>query len=304
MSNAPRTTPTPKSQWELSSGRSSDVKLGVGVGSAPAFSGFNKGSGAPVFPSFFAGVALLGGVGLVLVLHQRAKARNEELDLQRRFRGNLIRRRVGTAVGHGQTNRREEVDYSGDMVMSVRDVALARSQGLAVTVLTRAVGVEGLVGGQFADLRGGRAERPLHEIAATNGRKTGALFLAAVEIGAIAAGAGETTRAHLRGFATELGHAFQLLDDLLDGGPSAATIGKDVNKDAGKSTIVSMLGRASVEHRIERHVEAAHGELTSVFGASSRLHRLTDAIVALPGRTVADTACAETRFREPEAGAR
>jgi hypothetical protein len=130
LSNAPRTTPTPKSQWELSSGRSSDVKLGVGVGSAPAFSGFNKGSGAPVFPSFFAGVALLGGVGLVLVLHQRAKARNEELDLQRRFRGNLIRRRVGTAVGHGQTNRREEVDYSGDMVMSVRDVALARTRGL------------------------------------------------------------------------------------------------------------------------------------------------------------------------------
>ncbi|MEO9788967.1 MAG: polyprenyl synthetase family protein, partial [Aurantimonas coralicida] len=84
----------------------------------------------------------------------------------------------------------------------------------------------------------------------------------------------------------------------------AATIGKDVNKDAGKSTIVSMLGRASVEHRIERHVEAAHGELTLVFGASSRLHRLTDAIVALPGGAAADTACDKTRFREPEAGAR
>ena len=65
-----------------------------------------------------------------MVLHQRAKARNEELDLQRRFRGDLIRRRVGTTVGRGQTNRRKEVDYSGDMVMSVRDVALARTRGL------------------------------------------------------------------------------------------------------------------------------------------------------------------------------
>jgi len=129
LSNAQHTTPTPSSLWDIS-GRSSDVKLGVGVGSAPAFSGFNKGSGPPVSPTLFAGVALLGGVGFVLVLHQRAKARNEELDLQRRFRGDLIRRRVGTTVGRGQTNRRKEVDYSGDMVMSVRDVALARSQGL------------------------------------------------------------------------------------------------------------------------------------------------------------------------------
>ncbi|WP_370194342.1 MULTISPECIES: polyprenyl synthetase family protein [Aurantimonas] len=219
----------------------------------------------------------------------------------------MRRGRPAAHVTHGE----DVAVLSAIAILSGAYEMLARVEGLspaarleAVTVLTRAVGVEGLVGGQFADLRGGRAERPLHEIAATNGRKTGALFLAAVEIGAIAAGAGETTRAHLRGFATELGHAFQLLDDLLDGGPSAATIGKDVNKDAGKSTIVSMLGRASVEHRIERHVEAAHGELTSVFGASSRLHRLTDAIVALPGRTVADTACDETRFREPEAGAR
>ncbi|MEF2551493.1 polyprenyl synthetase family protein [Aurantimonas sp. A2-1-M11] len=220
----------------------------------------------------------------------------------------MRRGRPATHVTHGE----DVAVLSAIAILSGSYEMLARVEGLspaarleAVTVLTRAVGVEGLVGGQFADLRGGRDARPLHEIAATNGRKTGALFLAAVEIGAIVAGAGETTRAHLRGFATELGHAFQLLDDLLDGGQNPGMIGKDVNKDAGKSTIVSMLGRPSVEHRIERHVEAAHGELTAVFGASSRLHRLTDAIVALPGRSGADASeQAATQLREQEAGVR
>lgn len=220
----------------------------------------------------------------------------------------MRRGRPATHIAHGE----DVAVLSAIAVLSGAYEMLARVEGLspaarleAVTVLTRAVGVEGLVGGQFADLRGGRAPRPLHEIAATNGRKTGALFLAAVEIGAVTAGAGEATRAHLRGYAAELGHAFQLLDDLLDVGQNPGTIGKDVNKDAGKSTIVSLLGRSSVEHRIERHVEAAHAELTSVFGAASRLHRLTDAIIALPGGTVSDVAERDdTELREPEAGVR
>ncbi|MEX6508864.1 polyprenyl synthetase family protein [Jiella sp. M17.18] len=148
----------------------------------------------------------------------------------------------------------------------------------AVAILTQAVGTRGLVGGQFQDLRGGRATRALSEIATTNGLKTGSLFSAAVEIGAVVAGAEMDVRERLRAFATELGHAFQLLDDLLDGGSNAVLIGKDVGKDAGKSTIVSLIGRPSVLRRIERHVEEAHARLTEVFGPASRLHMLVDMI--------------------------
>jgi geranylgeranyl diphosphate synthase type II len=174
-----------------------------------------------------------------------------------------------------------------------------------IRLLTRSVGVGGLVGGQFEDLYGGRAPRPVADIAVANGLKTGSLFSAAVEIGAVVAGADTATRTRLREFAGELGHAFQLLDDLLDGGASATTIGKDIGKDAGKSTIVSMLGRTSVGHRIDRHVEAAHARLNEVFGPTGRLHTLLGTIFdsALQVR-MAEAVGSEAGLREQEAGVR
>lgn len=174
----------------------------------------------------------------------------------------------------------------------------------AVVILTRAVGVMGLVGGQFSDLYAGRAARPLQDIAATNSLKTGSLFSAAVEIGAVVAGADAATRSELRDFASELGHAFQLLDDLLDVENSPISIGKDVGKDEGKSTIVSMLGRSSVERRIEKHVGAAHDRLDAVFGTASRLHALTDAIFDKAIRAKMGKAPPEEEPRGQEAGVR
>lgn len=165
------------------------------------------------------------------------------------------------------------------VIAGIDDIrAEARSD--CVAILSRAVGVAGLVGGQFEDLRRGRTNRPVAEIAAANGLKTGVLFSAAVEIGAVTAGAGEPARAALRHFARELGHAFQLLDDLLDGTSDPHLIGKDVGKDEGKSTIVQMLGASSARRRMERHLEAAGASLEGLFGRDCRLQRLVDAIFA------------------------
>ncbi|WAJ29272.1 polyprenyl synthetase family protein [Antarcticirhabdus aurantiaca] len=149
----------------------------------------------------------------------------------------------------------------------------------AVSILTGSVGLHGLVGGQFNDLRGGRDSRPIGEIATANGLKTGALFCAAAEIGAVAAGAPARARQLLCGFAAELGHAFQLLDDVIDSCSSLHAAGKDVGKDAGKSTIVALIGRGSTEARIERHVAGAEAKLTELFGPSSRLHAFVGGIV-------------------------
>jgi geranylgeranyl diphosphate synthase type II len=149
-----------------------------------------------------------------------------------------------------------------------------------VVILTQAVGVGGLVGGQFADLRGGREKRAATEISAANGMKTGSLFVAAAEIGGVVAGADGETRARLRQFAGDLGHAFQLIDDLLDSGTNPLMIGKDVGKDLGKSTMLSLLGRASVQQRIERHLDAADHGLTRIFGPRSRLHWLVENMLA------------------------
>lgn len=158
-----------------------------------------------------------------------------------------------------------------------------RSQ--SVVILTRAVGVSGLVAGQLADLRDGAHQRDVTDIAATNSLKTGSLFSAAVEIGAVVAGADHGVRIALRNFATEIGHAFQLLDDLLDQDVNAGRTGKDVGKDIGKSTIGSVIGSESVVGRIGAHVARAHDFLNESVGSKSLMHGCVDFIFeeAMPG---------------------
>ena len=147
-----------------------------------------------------------------------------------------------------------------------------------VVILTRAVGVSGLVAGQFADLRDGSHQRDVTDIARTNSLKTGSLFSAAVEIGAVISGADHGVRIALRNFATELGHAFQLLDDLLDQGGTVLKTGKDVGKDVGKSTIGSVIGSESVVDRIATHVDSAHAYLNESVGPKSLMHGCVDFI--------------------------
>jgi geranylgeranyl diphosphate synthase, type II len=190
-------------------------------------------------------------------------------------------------VGHGEDLAVlvsiSAVSLAYQLISEIQAIpAQARLDGIAV--LAKAVGVSGLVAGQFEDLRGGRTRRAVAEIHAANGLKTGALFSAAVETGAVVAGADPATRKKLRSFAAELGHAFQLLDDLLDLAPNSGVTGKDVGSDEGKSTILSIIGRDSTRRRIDRHIEAAQQCLDEIFGAQSRLHGLVSAIVdqALP----------------------
>lgn len=173
-----------------------------------------------------------------------------------------------------------------------------------VGLLSVAVGATGLVAGQFQDLRGGRNRRRVHEIAAANSLKTGSLFTASAAIGGTIAGADKATHAELRTFAAEIGQAFQLLDDLLDRAASPVSIGKDVGKDDNKSTIVSLLGRSSVERRIERHVETARERLEAVFGRSSRLDRLIDAVFDRKLKARMAERVAELEPREQEMGVR
>lgn len=84
-----------------------------------------------------------------------------------------------------------------------------------VGLLARTVGTKGLVAGQESDLRGPPESSPCF-LRRVHHQKTGMLFMAAAEMGALAAGAGSEDRRALRGFAKELGLAFQALDDLDD----------------------------------------------------------------------------------------
>ncbi len=127
-------------------------------------------------------------------------------------------------------------------------------------ILSNSIGWNGLVSGQAHDIAGNQgAERADAE--RVNWLKTGALFVAAAEMGAVLGGCDEADRARIVGFANYLGQAFQTADDLIDisGDPEAA--GKDVGKDHGKQNVVSIVGAKRARDACREYLTAALDEL-------------------------------------------
>lgn len=131
-----------------------------------------------------------------------------------------------------------------------------------VASLARASGAEGMVLGQALDIAAETSVAPLGlaEITALQAGKTGALIRWSAEAGAVIAGA-ET--APLRNYATALGLAFQIWDDVLDIEGDVAKAGKRLQKDAeaGKATFVSLLGLDAAKQRARALVEEAEAHL-------------------------------------------
>ena len=110
--------------------------------------------------------------------------------------------------------------------------------------LSRAAGVEGMIGGQVLDLLGEGKNISLLELEQMYRRKTGALIEAAVISGALAATSSPDQLSALTGYASRLGLAFQIVDDLLDREGTVEQMGKLPNADEAhqKSTYPGLLG--------------------------------------------------------------
>lgn len=149
----------------------------------------------------------------------------------------------------------------------------ARTQ--VITALADAVGPLGLVHGQDRDLRADAVCADVADMADINDLKTGSLFRFALAVPAIAAGAGDRQLALLSACATEIGQAFQLRDDLED----SATDPYGNGEDAGRLTLVGLLGADSARRRFQGHVERAALGLRDVLPGSeplaNLLHELT-----------------------------
>ncbi|HEX4439980.1 MAG TPA: polyprenyl synthetase family protein [Thermoanaerobaculia bacterium] len=141
--------------------------------------------------------------------------------------------------------------------------------------LSAAVGAAGCSGGQAADLAAEPASTGLDGLESIHARKTGALFVAAVRGGAIAAGAGEGTIAALTAYARNVGLAFQITDDLLDLEGDAARMGKDVGRDAHKANFATILGPDSCRRLVDELLDASVAALRPV-GAARRTAVLAD----------------------------
>jgi farnesyl diphosphate synthase len=132
-----------------------------------------------------------------------------------------------------------------------------------VSLLAQAAGGHGMVGGQMIDLLAEqRSDLDIGTITRLQRLKTGALIAFACEAGAVLGKAPQERRLALRGYAHDLGLAFQIADDLLDVEGSAGVTGKPVGQDAaaGKATFVSILGveRARAQASALIHQAVAH----------------------------------------------
>jgi farnesyl diphosphate synthase len=143
-----------------------------------------------------------------------------------------------------------------------------------VAALAAAAGPSGMAGGQMMDLAAAGASLDLAAVTRLQQLKTGALIGFCLEAGAIMGRVPPEGRTKLRGYARDVGLAFQIADDLLDEEGEEAKTGKKVGKDRakGKETFVSLLGRDRARQQAELLVQQANEYLQS-FGSEADLLR-------------------------------
>ena len=158
--------------------------------------------------------------------------------------------------------------------------AVRRSRVLSV--VARAAGVEGMVGGQVRDLESeGKPVSPAALVRIHRG-KTGALLTASVVAGGILGGGGTRELEALRRFGRSLGLAFQIVDDILDEEGTRRGLGKSPGKDRAKrkATYPALWGVERSRRMARRAVADAHASLKYLGSRGVHLSRLADFILS------------------------
>lgn len=166
---------------------------------------------------------------------------------------------------------------AGDALQTLAFAALSDAPAPAevrlalLQTLTAASGSHGMCGGQALDLAATGQRQTLTDLEAMHRAKTGALIRASVRMGAQAGNADAAMLASLDDYATALGLAFQIRDDLLDIEGDAAQLGKTAGKDVAqdKSTFPALLG-----------IEASYARLDDL------ATHMRDALANIPGDTL------------------
>jgi len=144
--------------------------------------------------------------------------------------------------------------------------------------LATASGSLALIAGQVADLEGeGRTVTP-SGLRFIHRSKTAALLASSLRLGGMAAGASPAKVAALGAFGTDLGLAFQVIDDILDVTQSSEQLGKTAGKDAaaGKATYPAVFGLKRSRSEAARLTRSARAALRPLGSKADRLHALAD----------------------------
>lgn len=123
--------------------------------------------------------------------------------------------------------------------------------------LLEAGGASGMIGGQLRDLAGEGLSLSLDEREMIHLAKTGALIVASVRMGALAAGCDAPGVAALERYGRSVGLAFQIMDDVLDVTSTTTALGKTTGRDVvlGKSTYPALLGVDGARRRAQTLIE-------------------------------------------------
>lgn len=157
----------------------------------------------------------------------------------------------------------------------------ARRVAVLSHVAASAGTVNGMVGGQVADLEAeGRAIEPAH-LEYIHRSKTAALIRASVVAGAIGGGADDENVARLKRFGETIGWAFQVVDDILDVEESSAALGKTAGKDAAqkKAAYPSLYGLEKSRAFAKELESRAMAEIEPYGSRAARLRELAELIV-------------------------
>jgi len=149
---------------------------------------------------------------------------------------------------------------AGDALHDLAFELVARSgSARAVAELAGAIGTEGMIGGQFADVAAEGKLVTLDEITYIHAHKTGALIRACIRIGAILADVNDVTLDRLTHYGEKIGFAFQIIDDILDVEGDQEELGKKVGSDCKnrKATYPGTVGLKQARTDAARIIEEA-----------------------------------------------
>ena len=167
-----------------------------------------------------------------------------------------------------------------EVMLSEESIAKAGAQraASAAGILGKAIGADGMVGGQVIDLLSEGKQISLETLRKMDEGKTGALISACVQMGCVLGGGSEKELQAAREYADTIGLAFQIVDDILDIEGDTATLGKQVGSDVAndKSTYVSILGMKQAKALVQQLTQTAVHALEAFQGDTQYLKELAE----------------------------
>lgn len=133
-----------------------------------------------------------------------------------------------------------------------------------ITILSRAAGAQGMVGGQMLDLEAEGHVLQIKQLQNIHAMKTGALLMACVtSVTECSKNLTPLERTAYKSFAQHFGIAYQIIDDVLDITSDTETLGKPAQSDIknSKSTYPSLLGLEQAKNKAQFHTDAAENKL-------------------------------------------